>query len=214
VGRQYEGHSKSYWLEALNSTDDQARAQAIHMIGTMDDDADDVIPRLTEALRTDSFWIARNEAALALMKLAPRSRSAVPELAVALKDEQPLVRVNAALALFKMKEEARPAIPALLDALKDKTNETNARAYAFTIQEISAKALGRATAGTKEAVPVLMALLKDAKTPMLRGAVLDALGEVGPEARDALPQVRAMTKDKVKFVCQAAEAALQKIETK
>src|SRR2546425_39160 len=80
-----------------------------------------------------------------------------------------------------------PAIPALIQALRDHRNRTNAGMFLFTIQEGAAIALGRASDGSGEAVPTLMATLKGTDYLPLRLAVIRALGDIGAAARPALP---------------------------
>src|SRR6266404_7052430 len=69
-----------------------------------------------------SYWIdqlkeedavKRRAAAAALGKMDSVAGSAVPQLAVALKDADDLVRANATLALFKIGRESASAVPAL-----------------------------------------------------------------------------------------------------
>lgn len=47
----------------------------------------------------------------------------------------------------------------------------------------------------KEAVPVLVAALKD-RDPSVRAACVFALGRIGPDARSARPNLAAMTKQR------------------
>jgi hypothetical protein len=102
----------------------------------------------------------RHQAAFALMKMAPASRAAVTALAHALDDDSLIVRHNAAQALVRLGTEARPAVPALLKALTDKNNQTNLETFSYTIQDEVALALGKASAGSADAVPALMEALQ------------------------------------------------------
>src|SRR5207248_7356444 len=83
--------------------------------------------------------------------------------------------------------------------------------FSFTLQELAAVALGRASAGTAEAVPALMAGLRADASDGMRMAAARALGEVGPEARPAVPLLREMSKERNPDVREAAQEALQKI---
>jgi hypothetical protein len=145
--------------------------------------------------------------------MAPASRAALPALIGALTDSEPLVRLNAAYALLRLGEEARPAIPALGKALAHPDNQTNGGLFFVSIQELAAQALGRASAGSAEAVPALTAALGSASEGTSSAAVR-ALGKIGPAARSAVPQLRALLEDNSKEVRQAARQALRQIEGK
>ena len=60
----------------------------------------------------------RNQAAFALMKMAPASKPAVGALSHALNDDNLHVRHNAVQALVRLKLDARPAMPELFKALE------------------------------------------------------------------------------------------------
>jgi len=59
-------------------------------------------------------------------------------------------------------------------------------------------------------VSVLRAALKD-QDPFVRGSAADALGMIGPEAKDAVPALMAAHKDRDKYVRDLVAAALRKI---
>jgi HEAT repeat protein len=211
-GPSHDGHGIPYWVKALGSSNAQSRYQAIFALGAMGPDAGEAVPALAAVLAKDPDAEARHQAALALLKIGPPARAAVPELAEALDDEEPAVRMNVAILLHRLGPEARPAVPALIKALKREGNQTNLRAFHFTIQEMAALALGRASAGTAEGVPALTAFLEDAGTAERREYAARALGAVGSEARPAVPQLRPLLKDPSGVVREAAEEALQRIE--
>jgi HEAT repeat protein len=111
-----------------------------------------------------------------------------------------------------MKEDARPAVPALIAALKDRSNQTVVGTFTVTIQAVAAEALGRASAGSYEAVPALTEALTAADSAMMCKAVAFALGEVGAEALPAAPLLRALLKAEDVQLRQTAERALRNIE--
>ena len=207
-GTLYEGHPKSYWIGALQSSDTELRYSAIRAMGAYGADAKEAVPVLAKIMVEDSDRVARNEAALSLSRMTPASAVAVPALAQALEDKEPIIRMNACLALSRLKAEGRAALPSLIKTLKDEDNATNASTFTFTIQEIAALAIGRASAGTTEGIPALLEALSTARTPELRTAIARALGEVGEQARSATPQLRKLLEDKNKHVSEAAEEAL------
>src|SRR5262249_36564614 len=149
-------------------------------------------PALAEIMLRDRNREVRIEAALALSKMSPASRPAVPALGQALQDPEPLVRMYATLALFRLRGEARPAVPALIQALGDERNQERLAQSGYTIRELMIGALGRASAGSAEAVPVLTEILEKGGTEAQRQAAARALGDVGAEARPAAPRLRKM----------------------
>jgi HEAT repeat protein len=208
---RYDDHTTNYWIEALDSPDREHRKHAIRALGAIGAQAGEAVPALARILREDPDAEARSEAGFSLMKMAPASRTAVPALAEALEDKEPWVRMKAAMALFSLRTEARAAIPALIKAQKDDSNQTNLEAFHFTIQEMATLALGRASAGSAEAVPVLTAALEADDTDEMHMAAARALGEVGTPARPAAALLRALLKEKNKDLRLAAEEALKKI---
>src|SRR5205814_106117 len=139
-------------------------------VGSIGAEAGRGVPRLGEILTQDQDREMRNAAALALSKMTPASRDALPALIQAVEDKEAPVRMNAVIALFRLKEEARPAIPVLVKALNDEDNLTNANLFHNNIQEMAALALGRASAGTTEALPHLAEFLKRAESSTMKAA--------------------------------------------
>jgi hypothetical protein len=211
---QYQGHSTHYWVQALDSPDAEVRHEAIHALGAIGPAAAAATPTLAAILVEDPDRHARREAALALWKMDPDPDIAVPALARALEDKEPWIRMNAAIGLFRLRGGTQAAIPVLIRALQDKQNKTNLEEFLFTIQEMSALALGRASAGSPLGVPALVAALKGADTDSMRRTAARALGSVGAEAQAAVPLLRAMLNDEDVAAREAAEEALQKIEGK
>jgi HEAT repeat protein len=212
LGPRSGGKSIGHWVDALDSPDAEVRTEAIFRLGHIGKDAGEAVPALATILLEDADRNIRREAALALSKMGTAAVPAVPALAEALSDQELTVRMNAAKALFGLKAEARPAVPALIEALKDKGNEKYVARFHITIREMVVIALGGASAGTAEGVPALTAALEAADTDGMRKAASRALGDVGPEARPALPLLRALLKDQNAEVRETAKEALQKIE--
>lgn len=210
---QYQnGHSLGYWLRALQRPDADVRQHAVVALGAIGPDAAEAVPTLATILTNDADGNTRFQAALALGKMAPASGAAVPALARALEeDKTPLVRMNAAIALCRLGIQARPAMPTLIKALQHRANRTNLGTFPYTIQEIAAVALGRATAGTSDGVKPLLKTLETARTATKRRLLAQALGEIGEPARSAEPQLRALLADDNLEVRDAAKEGLRKI---
>jgi HEAT repeat protein len=207
----HDGHSTGYWIRSLDSSDEELRRRAIDALGRIGAAAGEGVPALAVILLEDNQREARIEASLALAKMAPASRAAVSALAMALQDKEPFVRRNAAAALLALRAEARTAVPDLIKALANKDNHTNLGKFPSTIQETIAVALGKASAGSDEAVPALLEALKSATTQEMRLAVAHAFGEIGAPARSAAPHLRALLDNRSPEVREAAAEALAKI---
>jgi HEAT repeat protein len=101
-----------------------------------------------------------------------------------LKSKDAAVRKTAAeqigkIALVKA-SAAKPALHPLIDALKDSSS---------SVREAAALAVGRLDEPA-EAVSALTKVLKDEKDLGVRVAAARGLGQMGPEAKDALPTLR------------------------
>ena len=208
----HDGHSLGYWVRALDRPDTEVRRRGILAVGAIGEDAAESVPTLARILTEDPDHTIRHQAALALLKMNLAAAPAVPALARALdEDDAPKVRMNAAIALSRLGTQARPAVPVLVKALRRKANRTNLGTFTFTIQEMAATALGRASAGTSEGLAPLLEALKGAHTASKRRLVAHALGEIGAPARVAEPQLRALLTDNSIEVREAAKEALRKI---
>ena len=149
------------------------------------------------------YYKVSNSAAFALGKIGPQTKEVVPALIQALKDDFG-PRSAAATALGEIGPDAKDAVPALVEALKDEN--INVRRYA-------AGALGQIGSNAKEAVSALVQALKDNNDGVrryeetwlhpkkedgpsrLRRSIVEALGRIGPEAKEAVPLIVRSLKD-------------------
>ncbi|MHB1427028.1 MAG: HEAT repeat domain-containing protein [Gemmataceae bacterium] len=208
----YAGHSLGYWVRAVDGADDEVRRKAIFALGSMGEDAAESVPSLARIVREDANVNARIQASLALAKIGPAATSALPGLARSLdEDESPQVRMNCVIALSRMGSQARPAVAVLIRALQRRANRTNLATFAFTIQGMAAFVLGRATVGTTEGVAALIEALESAHTSSKRCLVAQALGEIGPPARPAVPLLLSLLDDQTPEVGACARESLRKI---
>jgi HEAT repeat protein len=126
----------------------------------------------------------RRRAASALIDVGPEAKAAVPSLARALKDPDTYVRRFSAQALGKIGPDARAAVPALGGALKDDKRE---------VAEAAAEALGKIRSGASK--PLADAVKDKGTDADVRRKAAEALAELGPEARLAVPVLIAALKD-------------------
>lgn len=153
------------------------------------------VPALAKALPEPDREI-REHAALALARIGPPAKAAVPALIKVLQDEKADdgVRGAAARALAAIGPDAGEAVPALVAALKQ-PRQALVEPVFHALAEIG-----------KSAVPALVGLLQD-KNPYLRQQAARALGEIGREALPAVPALTTALKDQDRALsAQAAEA--------
>ena len=105
----------------------------------------------------------------ALSDRGPEAAPAVPVIAEALKDKDPLVREAATLALLSIGKQAAGSIPDLLVLLGDNYKP---------VREMAVLAL---VGMDKDAVPGLLKALQS-KDPLVKAAASEALGHMGGTA--------------------------------
>lgn len=120
----------------------------------------------------------RRAAAKEIGELGSGAKDAVPALAGALKDNDKFVRRFAAQSLAKIGEPAKAARDALATTLK---NPNEAR----EVQEAAAQAL--AVAGKQGVGPLADAVKNGSLPSSVRTRAADSLGQIGPDAKDAVP---------------------------
>jgi hypothetical protein len=196
---------------ALGHQDPVVRREAAAGLGRLNVAATESLPRLAHLLRNDPDPNVRSTAADSIRKMAPASAAFVAELAGALYDEDPLVRMNAALALLALKEKAHSAVPNLIAAVGDDDNDTNLDFFTMTVRQAVVRALGAAAAGTDAAVPALSAVLDGPASSLTKAAAAWGLGMAGPHARATAPVVRALLRDPDPDVRYEAEEALARM---
>jgi HEAT repeat protein len=146
---------------ALGDPEIEARRNAALALGNIGgEEGKAAVPVLLEALETGEPGL-RRQAAAALGNIGPTARAALDPLRKALGSSDADLRRNAAFALGGLKKEAEPALPHLLRILTDSREDVPMRVQA-------ALALTRIgpVAKAQEAIPTLIALLKDRSNPV------------------------------------------------
>src|SRR5262249_2216139 len=147
-------------------------------------------PKTTPALLTmlkEENADARRDAVKALALIRPVAKETVPALLAALKDRDVKGRAAAATALADVGPEGEEAARAVIASLKDRELWETVVFGRPASEHVSVRALQRLGAA---AVPGLIAALKDEDTVVRWQAAL-ALGLIGPEAKEAVPALRA-----------------------
>ncbi|MGH7998806.1 MAG: HEAT repeat domain-containing protein [Brasilonema sp.] len=124
---------------------------------------------------------------------------AVPALIKALKNEDENIRIMIIAALGEIGSQASPAVPFL--------NELLVRDRSSDVQSITVHALRKINRGR---VPVLITNLKS-KDWRVRYQAAHTLGQIGTEAKDAVPALTVALEDEIQPVRSSAANALQKI---
>ncbi len=136
-------------------------------------------------------------AARALGEIGPQ---ALPALLEALEHKDSAVRYWAAVGLGDLGEAAKSAVPKLARALKDDSPSVRTQA-AFALWKIERR---------EQALQVLAEQLKHPSRAVRLRAV-QTLGSIGPPAKPVLAAVEEATKDKDRYVQNAARQAVKDI---
>ena len=211
----YKGTSVGSWVQALNNSDAKARSEAVESLvkicasltaalpalSAVLKEADAVtrattattlgdfgsriiaiVPVLRSALRSTVLTAddpeVRAAASEALVQIGPHARSPLPVLIDNLKDELPTIRLTSANALAEMGASARDAMPALTAAA---FNDPVVR-----VRVEAAVAIWRIDHRSQRVVPVLIDALRESDE-IVRWIAADCLGDIGLDARDAIP---------------------------
>jgi HEAT repeat protein/lysophospholipase L1-like esterase len=163
----------------LASGDPEARAAAAWRLGR---DGEAAVPLLAERLEKDESARVRAAAARSLGALGKKASPAVAGLAKALGDPSESVRYEAAQAWMRVGPE--PSDVAALSAALARPDPY--------VRGFAAWALGNLEGAAVEAVPALVAALKEDDTATVVAA---ALARIGPGAAQAVPALVASLKD-------------------
>jgi HEAT repeat protein len=215
-------------VKALRDPEGEVRflaARALHEISP--DTVDHLVPLLK-----DDDWSLRLSAVLALPMFVERTE-AIQALADALRDPHGKVRGAAAAALVQLGPKADAAVPTLIGYLRDDDPERQAQAFAalmaigvppgsklladlgaMNFAEGKKWAGADLTGGRKDEVKRLAAALDDPNATRRLGAVL-ALGQMGPDAKEAVPRLwKAFARENNRAVLAAMQLVLPALDPK
>lgn len=224
---------------ALADGDDRLRSAAAETLGTLRCRADVTVPALARSLK-DPAWLVRCDTARALSRFGSEAEKAILPLSGALKDKDGLVRVAAALALWKIEGKTNRVVPVLIQTLKAEDAASYAPAAAAeALGEIgpparaavpalsaalkhnsrglriaAAGALWKITRKAQPAVAVFIRALQDRDSleDPDTGRVLDVLGAMGLQAREAVPALLAVRKQGGSYFQERVATILKKID--
>jgi HEAT repeat protein len=196
----YKGQTLSHWIDLLKSSDPGKMSEAIIAVGMIGKDAWKAEPALIEALKNedeDVRWMAAQH----IGSIDPGEDAAKALLDV-LKDTHAGIRIkaSAAYSLGRIRADVRDAIPALSEALSsdDALLSVNAAASLVKIDPGSGE----------NVLSVLLNGLKDSRSFVRHSAIL-ALGKMGTEAKEAVPELTNALKDEDRMCRLAAVQVLE-----
>jgi HEAT repeat protein len=210
IGPAAKDVARAPLLELLRDPDDQVSAAATAALVKVARPTRAEVPALARNL-SDASVAVRRYAAAALAELGLGAADAVPNLAEAVtRDQSPEVRRLAVAALLKVQPDHKAAVEAYTKALSD-TDARVAREAAAALAQVGQE--GGALAGLLQAldhpdpevhklanqglakvrldkthVPLLRKALESKKSEV-RARVVAALGALGPDAREAVPDL-------------------------
>jgi HEAT repeat protein len=167
------------------------RAAAARTLGDIGPPALVAVAALTDA-RNDPHEKVKAAAVSALEAIGPPQTEEVDRLVEGLKSDHLTYRIECTRALAMVGRDRKDAIPELIKGLK----HPEPRVRVLSVRALKAIVPGSEKDGkTKEAATALVGALKEASGEM-RSAVIEALAALGPEAKDALAQLRVLLKEK------------------
>jgi HEAT repeat protein/serine phosphatase RsbU (regulator of sigma subunit) len=169
-------------ITLLDAPDPLARQKAARALSRLGPDAGPAVPTLLAHVEKDDDPKVRRAAAEAVGRVGAAAKDTVPALLHALDhDRDAIVQRAIAIALGRVEPEADSVVPPLLEMLR-KTKESE------LLTSPARQALVRIG---KKSLPALRAELKTAE-PAMQTAILETLGDLGPEAQEAAAEVRSL----------------------
>jgi HEAT repeat protein len=197
-------------LSLLKDSDRGIRMQAAQALGSLGERAHRVLPVLRAALKEialkDPDESVRSDAMHALLQAGPQPTSEVAGLIDSLQDDVEVVRFHAAVALADLNGAARPALPALIHAALWDENPGVRVEAAVALWKID----------RNKGPLVIPALIKAlaSNNEFICWIAADCLGQIGPEARQAVPALQQALRRpfKIALIRKGVALALERID--
>ena len=224
-------------IAAIEAADQELITDVIRTLSGMGAKA---VPRVKRGLSNPKL---RGYAAVILGNIGAEAKDAVPELVAALDvEDAPEFRREVLFTLAQIGPPSAPAVKKIINILETEDDERIVAAACFALRNIgpAASEAGPALVGVyndgtqfqrmvaiwallkvrpgyesveKRAIPLLTEGLSSGRAEV-RAEAAQALGEIGPNAAAALPELKKLVDDPDPIVRSAAEAAVKAIEQK
>ena len=183
----------------------ERRTNSLRLLSRVGPEAAPAVPELI-ALLNDEDPQTRIETLFTLGAIGPGAKSAVGAAAASLGDENQEVQLAAGYCLGRMGADAKEAAPSLRKLLESKD---------VLLQLVALRALLRIEPPSEElaqqAVPILVAGLGHERD-FVRVEAAMGLGDLGPQAARAIPELEETLQDEHPDVRLAAEDAIRRIQ--
>lgn len=219
-------------VKALRDKDGEVRERAAETLGFLGPAAAPAVPELIRSVK-----LGGSGAVWALGAIGPQAKAAIPALTARLDDNEPtraaaaralggigvsdnraavklaqmvkddgceIARIDAACALGAFGPKARVALPLLVAKLNDQKDPAGATYAAYAVKKIDPR--------NKLAAPVLVTALNRERSAIRRSLFLGLLGDIGPDAAEAIPALTGLLSDGE--LRQEVEETLRKIHRK
>ncbi len=218
-------------IDALNKK--ETRSLAIVALGKIGPDAKAAVPELAKNLKTKEVQSLVIEA---LGNIGPQAKSAVPDLADLLKEADKEVKPSILSTLARMGPDAKPAVAAIGSCLSTDDKETSLQGLAalaalgpdakdavgdiialFLDEDLRPDNKLRLQAVrtlAKIGKPAVSKLIQNLSSPnrYMKVGVLEALGEIGSDAKEAIKPIQRLTSNPDPEIRRAAARAAAKIQ--
>lgn len=192
----YDGRPMSSWRRGLLDTAPGAQTNTrLRLV----EGKEEAVPLLVGLLAPTESAEVRWNAAMVLGDLGPAAEQAVPPLIQALEEKESLLRLAAVDALGKIGPAAKPAVPQMAALLK---GDEPVRVL---------KSLRRLRGVNQAAFSAIQEMLGH-EDGEVRENACEALGEMGTDAKNAIPRLTDLLKDPVEKVRIEAERALKRVK--
>ncbi len=202
MGRK-AGAAEKALHDGLRDSDLAARIAAAEAYWSVSGKADEAVGVLRSVLQAPHDWLVQMWAAGALAKIGPAAKAAVPELIACLKSDTPYVVSSSAEALGKIGPGAASAVPALTARLEQCDDDY--------CRVCIARALWRINR-SERSLPLLQEVLRDPRNHMAISEAVEALGEMGPQAKESVPLLRSLLTYSDRTFRDSVAKALKRIE--
>jgi HEAT repeat protein len=194
-------------LPVLQTPNHAARGRVLANLGNLGPEAAAAVPGLMQMLAEPGY--ARWKASEVLGRIGKPAKAAVPNLAGLLSEKELLTRLLAAVALWQVEGKADPIVGVLIEAVK---NPSLGQAQAL-ISPPSSALSGQRSDGIGYSMNIRPGQVwPSVNIAEVRRQGVGILGEIGPEARAAVPVLKAAMKDKLHPERLPAALSLWRIE--